>query len=253
MVQVLAGAPRWLEAFTAAERPDLWDAVREGQLFREVWPEYNQHGNLTPRYFGQLIPRFAHLQVLFVDGRSQQVAARGRAIAFRWDGTLDDLPDGIDAVGLRGVDDPGPATALSALAAEVAPGYQGTGLSGLLVQAMAAIARDAGLAPLVAPIRPSWKDRYPLIPIERYATWKRPDGLPFDPWLRLHHRLGGTVLRSEPRSMHITAPVADWETWTMMTFPDDGSYVFPGGLAPLAVAGGTGDYWEPNIWVRHDV
>lgn len=253
VVQVLTGAPEWLDAFTAAERPDLWDAVREGQLFRDVWPEYNQHGNLTPRYFGQLIPRFAHLQVLFVDERSQQVAARGRAISFRWDGRLEDLPDGIDAVGLRGVDDPGRPTAMSALAAEVAHDYQGIGLSGLLVQAMATIARDAGLAPLVAPIRPSWKDRYPLIPIERYATWKRPDGLPFDPWLRLHHRLGGRVLRSEPRSMHITAPVADWEAWTMMTFPDDGSYVFPGGLASLAVAGGVGDYWEPNIWVLHDV
>ncbi|MDQ2874201.1 MAG: hypothetical protein M3Y33_05060 [Actinomycetota bacterium] len=53
--------------------------------------------------------------------------------------------------------------------------------------------------------------------------------------------------------MHITAPVADWETWTKMTLPDDGSYIFPGGLAPLAVAGGVGDYWEPNIWMLHDV
>ncbi|MDQ2874202.1 MAG: hypothetical protein M3Y33_05065 [Actinomycetota bacterium] len=142
-----AGAPEWLDASTAAERPDLWDAVRSGQLFRDVWPEYNQHGNLTPRYFGQLLPRFAHLQILFVDLRSQQVAARGRTISFRWDGTLEDLPDGIDAVGLRGVDEPGRPTSMSALAAEVAPDYQGIGLSGLLVQAMATVARDAGLAP----------------------------------------------------------------------------------------------------------
>ena len=135
----------------------------------------------------------------------------------------------------------------------MAPDHQGIGLSGLLVRAMAAVARDAGLAPLVAPIRPSWKDRYPLIPIDRYATWKRPDGLPFDPWLRLHRRLGGRVLRSEPHSMQISAPVADWEAWTRMTFPDDGNYIFPGGLAPLAVSGGVGDYWEPNIWILHEV
>ena len=69
----------------------------------------------------------------------------------------------------------------------------------VIVQAMAVVAGEAGLAPLVAPIRPTWKDRYPLTAIARYATWKRPDGLPFDPWLRLHHRLGGSVLRSEPQ------------------------------------------------------
>ena len=38
-----------------------------------------------------------------------------------------------------------------------------------------------------------------------------------------------------------------------MAFPEDGPYVFPGGLAPLNVSGGTGAYWEPNVWVRHDI
>jgi hypothetical protein len=239
--------------FTAAEKPDLWDAVRHRETFRDVWPEYNQHGNLTPRYFGSLVPKYAHLQILFVDRRSQQAVARGRTISFRWDGTMGDLPAGIDAVGLRGVEDPGRPTALSALAAEVATEYQGTGLSGLLIQAMTSVARNARLSPLVAPIRPSWKDRYPLTPIELYATWQRQDGLPFDPWMRLHHRLGGTVLRPEPRSLYIAAPAADWEVWTSMAFPSDGSYTFPGGLAPVVIAGGVGEYWEPNIWMLHDV
>ena len=27
--------------------------------------------------------------------------------------------------------------------------------------------------------------------------------------------------------------------------------MFPGGLAPLTVEGGTGRYWEPNVWMRH--
>lgn len=253
-VRLPPGAPERLAAFTAAEWPDRWVAVREGQLFRDVWPEYNQQGNLTSRYFGQLVPRFAHLQILFVDQRSQQVVARGRTIPFRWDGTLEDLPAGIDAVGLRGADDQGRPTALSALAAEVAPDQQGHRSERANRPGDGRRRPGCRPCPLVAPIRPSWKDRYPLIPIDRYAAWRRPDGLPFDPWLRLHHRMGGRVLRSEPRSMHIEVPVADWEAWTMMTFPNDGSYVFPGGLAPLTIAGGVGDYWEPNIWVLlHDV
>ena len=36
---------------------------------------------------------------------------------------------------------------------------------------MRTIAERRGLAHLVAPVRPSWKERYPLTPIERYVTW----------------------------------------------------------------------------------
>lgn len=252
-MQAPRGAPEWLDAHTAAERPDLWAHVKEARLFENVWPAYNNHGNHTGRYFGSLYPRHAALQVLFTDRRSDRVIARGRTIPFRWDGALETLPAGIDALGLQAVEERGDPTSLSALAAEVAQDYQGAGLSGLVILAMAEVAREHGLAPLVAPTRPSWKDRYPLIPIERYAQWRRDDGLPFDPWLRVHVRIGGRVLRSEPESLEITAPAADWQTWTGMAFPGDGEYVFPGGLAPLTVREGTGRYWEPNIWVRHDV
>jgi hypothetical protein len=237
-------------AYTAQERPDLWEEARS--LFRDVWPEYNLHANDSAKYFGALIPQHAHLQILLFDHAAQQVIARGRTIPFHWDRSLDDLPHGIDAVGLRSIDDSRPPTALSALAAEVATERQGEGLSRLLIQAMAQVASQAGLAPLVAPVRPSWKDRYPLTPIERYAHWQRSDGLPFDPWLRVHARLGATVLRTEPRSMRIEGPVDEWELWTGMTFPEDGEYVFPFGLSPLRVDGGVGRYWEPNVWMQHD-
>jgi hypothetical protein len=71
--------------------------------------------------------------------------------------------------------------------------------------------------------------------------------------MRVHVRLGAEILRAEPRSMEISAPVADWEQWTGMAFPEDGDYVFPGGLAPLTVADGEAAYWEPNVWMRHPV
>jgi hypothetical protein len=95
--------------------------------------------------------------------------------------------------------------------------------------------RAAASAELLAPVRPSWKERYPLTPIERYARWTREDGLPFDPWIRTHVRLGRVILRPEPRSMRISGTVAEWEDWTEMAFPESGEYVFPHGLAPLAV------------------
>jgi GNAT superfamily N-acetyltransferase len=240
-----------IDAYTAQERPDLWQDARS--LFLDVWPEYNLHGNDTGSYFGALFPQHAHLQVLFFDRTAERVVARGRTIPFAWDGTLDDLPRGIDAVGKRAIESRQPPTALSALAAEVAVDRQGEGLSRILIQAMAVVAREAGLTALVAPVRPRWKDRYPLTPVERYAWWRRDDNLPFDPWLRVHARLGATILRPEAESLRIEAPVDDWERWTEMAFPEDGDYVFPLGLSPLHVADGVGSYWEPNVWMHHEL
>ena len=247
------GAPAWLHAFTAEERPDLWQRARTERTFEPLWPEYNQHGTHAAEYFGALVPRFAHLQALFVDRRSGDLVARARTIPFHWDGTLDDLPSGIDALGLRAVAEPRPPTALSALAAEVRTEYQRQGLSAFVLTAMAAMARRAGLAPLVAPVRPSWKDRFPLHPIAAYGSWTRQDGRPFDPWIRLHVRLGARILRPEPFSMEITGPLSDWEDWTGLRVHHDGSYVFRDGLAPLRVTGRVGEYWEPNVWMLHTV
>jgi hypothetical protein len=111
------------------------------------------HGNHTGKYFGTLIPKHARLQVLLYDASRDSIVGRGRTIPFRWDGTLEDLPAGIDALGLRAIDDPEPPTALSALAAEVAEDQQGRGLSGLIIKSMTASrpGRRAGSARRTCP------------------------------------------------------------------------------------------------------
>ena len=96
-------------------------------------------------------------------------------------GTDEDLGPGIDATiagafALRAAG--GQPTAVSAMAAEIAPRHQGKGLAPVMLRAMAALTREAGLAHLIAPVRPSHKDRYPAIPIERYAHWVRDDASP---------------------------------------------------------------------------
>ena len=77
--------------------------------------------------------------------------------------------------------------------------------------------------------------------------------LPNDPSVRLHERLGARVATPLPRSMLITGSVRDWERWTGLALPESGEYVFPQGLAPLAVDRETdsGTYWEPNVWMIH--
>jgi hypothetical protein len=51
--------------------------------------------------------------------------------------------------------------------------------------------------------------------------------------------------------MTISGTRAEWEEWTEMVFPEDGSYVVPGALVPVHFKNDRGVYVEPNVWVRH--
>lgn len=51
-----------------------------------------------------------------------------------------------------------------------------------------------GFTDLVAPVRPSGKPQMIKDPIDGYAHTTRPDGLPVDPWLRVHMRAGATIV-----------------------------------------------------------
>ncbi|GAA3039899.1 hypothetical protein GCM10017559_80300 [Streptosporangium longisporum] len=97
------------------------------------------------------------------------------------------------------------------------------------------------------------KARYPLTPMERFVTWVRRDGSPFDPWLRTHHRMGARILCPAERSMTVTGTVDEWQRWASMEFPDSGSYVVPGALVPVTIdrEADLGEYVEPNVWMRH--
>ena len=128
----------------------------------------------------------------------------------------------------RGTDAREPANAVTALQVMILPGRQGQGLSKLCLEKMRSNVSNHGFAHLVAPVRPSWKARYPLVPIERYISWTTEDGLPVDPWLRVHARLGAEIVRPCPESMTITGTVSEWEGWTSMLFPEGGDYVVPG-------------------------
>jgi hypothetical protein len=236
-----------VRVFTAAERPDLLEPAWEAT--RDALPEYNNHGDVLNEYWPRLVDELPEFQ-FHVVGDDDAILARARSLPLRWDGTVGDLPPGIDGAIARGLDEGG-ANVLCAMVIMVPRAVQGGGLSAVALQAMAEIARKHGLESLIAPVRPSWKERYPLTPIEEYATWRRADGLLLDPWLRVHERAGADVLRPEPESLRITGTLAEWEEWVGMPFPADGTYVFPGGLAPLTVEDGAGRYWEPNVWMRH--
>jgi GNAT superfamily N-acetyltransferase len=233
-----------------ADRPDL-RAIRFETLSARTFPEYMHHNDSGTRYWGRLYDEHPDYQLGLLDG--DELVAEFHSLPLAWDGTLADLPPGWDDVFPRGFESGREPTALSALALSVRPDRQGQRLSSFMLNAMRDAARAGGLDALIAPVRPTLKASYPLIPIERYVEWRREDGFHVDPWIRIHEHVGGEILAPAPDSMTIEARVADWEEWTGMRFPEDGEYVVPEMLAPLVVVDGVGRHVEPNVWMVHSV
>ena len=182
----------------------------------------------------------------------------GHTIPFLWDGTPDGLPDRMADLMDRAVEDRRGGrkpNELSALAAIVSPDHRRRGLSAEVLRAMRSLARENDLASFVAPVRPTLKGAYPLTPFWRYVRWERADGSTFDPWLRVHRRLGAEPLKLMPEALTVVGTVAEWEAWTGMAFPESGRYVVPGALQPVAIdrERDLGRYDDPNIWMRHPV
>jgi hypothetical protein len=240
-----------MRVVTWAERPDLAD---RGPASADVWPEYNLHGDVFAHWWAPALEELPEFQFALCD--DGVVLAEAHTGPLAWDGDDATLPDGIDDA-LRQVVTARragtPVDTLCALAAEIPVGGRGGGLAVEILRGMTELARRHGLRRVIAPVRPSWKERYPLAPIERYVTWRRADGQLLDPWMRLHERMGARVAAPLPRSMRITGTVAEWERWTGLVFPESGEYVFPHGLAPLTIdrEAGRGGYWEPNVWMIH--
>jgi hypothetical protein len=233
-----------------AERPDL--VARLGEI-ANPWPEFIHHANCN-RFWHVMEERFPQFQLIIYDEQTGQLLGRGQTIPVRWDGSAARLPGGVDdAVEQGAALADGEADTLCAIVAVLDTAAQGRGLSARVIDGMRGAAAAAGLHALIAPVRPTLKDRYPLTPIDRYAQWRRADGRPFDPWIRVHERLGGEILAIAEASMTVEGSVAEWERWTQMSFPESGKYVLPQALVPIEIDRDQdlGSYVEPNVWMLH--
>ncbi len=184
-------------------------------------PQFMAHDYVVRSFWPQLYEEYPDFQIWAVDREAGRRATVGYAcsVPVGWNG--EPSPRGLDWALTDGVE--GTPTTLCAVVAGVVPEYRGFGVAETILRRLAAIGAGHGLDVLVAPVRPTWKERYPLVPIQRYAGWRRGDGLPYDPWLRTHERLGGELLASgaalDDRS---SGTRAEWEEWTEMVFPEDG-------------------------------
>lgn len=243
---------------TVADNPALADDIQA--LIERTWPAYIQGawpaGAYTDLDWMDVYTRWPEFQFALLDADGALLAG-GNAAPLAYTGALADLPDeGWDWALHTAATQAGAGTTptlLCALSITVAATAQGRGLSGVMVRTMRELAAAAGLTHLIAPVRPTLKPRYPLIPIQTYMHWTAVEGLPFDPWLRTHVRAGGVIVKACPRSMSLQGTVEGWEQWTGLAMPGSGHYVVPELLAPLQVNrdADRGLYIEPNVWVAH--
>jgi GNAT superfamily N-acetyltransferase len=245
--------PKWVIAKTLASMPALKEPAE--RLGAAAWPAFLYHSDI--RGWQSLFTKFTPYQIVLFDTR-QTLLAVGHTLPIPWDGTIEDLPSGIDAIIQRAIAshrDATAPTALTALAAIVAPSQRGKGLSAHLVQEMVALASRHHLQSLIAPVRPTLKSLYPLMPMERYVALTREDGAPFDPWIRVHWRLGAHQVAIAPKTLTVTGTVDQWEEWTGRKFTQTGSYLVRGALEPITIDLDLdlGRYDEPNIWMQHKV
>ncbi len=255
--------PDRLAVATLAERPDLRAQIFSAE-FQAGWPEFARHDPTAALYYGSdALDRHLDFVLAAVDREEpDRVIARACSVPFAFrDGTpgRNELPaGGWDAV-VRWADADRRAgrrpTAVSALEILVSPPYRGRGVAQLMLQAMIANTWTRGFADLYAPLRPSEKHREPHTPFGDYVARRRNDGLPEDPWVRLHVRAGARIVKIAPYSMTITGTPAEWSSWTGIAFDRSGDIVVPGALCPVhaSVEQDHAVYVEPNLWVHHRV
>lgn len=242
-----------MEIVTLADRPDLEEQQRD---LSAVWPEFMLWDPIGDLYYGHL-HRWADFALLAVDGDT--VAARCFSIPFAMgaDAARADLPsDGWDRVIQWGHHDRlagRTANTVAGLEISLLPRYRGAGLAGELVAAMKRNAGRLGFRELVIPVRPSRKALEPRTPMVDYLARTRDDGLPYDPWLRVHARAGGRIGAICPTSMTIVGTLAQWRKGTGLPFDASGDVEVEGALVPVHVSlpHDHAVYVEPNVWVQY--
>lgn len=235
-----------------AERPDLRPRLDD---LSGIWPAFIDADPFAALYYGIAAARYPEFVLVAVDPAADVAVARAFSVPFRHDEP--ELPvGGWDQVIQRAIGDnlAGRATDLvSALEITVRPSHRGRGLSAVMLDHLRDNAARLGYRTLVAPVRPSGKHEHPDLPMTEYVDRVRADGLPVDPWLRVHVRAGGKIESIAPRSMTVAGTLAEWRRWTGLPFDTTGPVRVPRALVPVHcdLAHDHAVYVEPNVWMRH--
>jgi hypothetical protein len=240
---------------TVAQRPDLAPLLGDFN----PWPRFMREDPVGELYYADPVTAYPEFVLVAVDrDNPDHLVGKGYSVPFTWSAdAAESLPEnGWDGVilcaaldrlaGRRG-------NLVSALEISIRSDVRGQGLAGLMLAAMRDNSAALGFHSLVAPVRPSSKHLHPELSIEQYAALSRDDGLPVDPWLRVHVRAGGTIVGVSARAMTMAGSLAQWRDWTGLPFDTTGPVTVPEALVPVYcdVTQDYAVYCEPCIWIHH--
>lgn len=237
---------------TGVERPDMFEIQAEVD-----WPEFIIHDLVNLRYWESLFDKFPVYQFALFD--KGEMVGCANSIPLSMDLNAMDFNDrGWDWALEKGFEDLASGkvpTVLCGLQIGINNKYKGKGISSLLIEEMRNIAIRNEYRFLILPIRPTLKQKYPLQDMSDYIRWTNKEGMPYDPWIRAHVKYGAEIISICERAMYIPGTVAEWESWTGMSFQSSGNYIVPGALSPVVVSleEDRVEYFEPNVWVAHKV
>jgi GNAT superfamily N-acetyltransferase len=253
-----------IQIVTFAQRPDLVSAIWS-QEFRSSWPAFITGDLIADLYYDSFFlaePPFLEYGLIAFDESAPHLPlARAFSVPFAfgegsgrtvlpsggWDQLVvwadDDLKSGVVP------------SAVSAIEINVRPDARGRHLSGRMLDAIRQNARRLGFQDVYAPVRPTAKHLEPHTPMSEYAYRTREDGLPSDPWLRVHIRAGGHIVKIAQTSMVIAGSLEQWRHWTDLPFDQTGDVAVPHALALVKVAleHDYAVYVEPNVWIHHSL
>ncbi len=243
-----------------SQKPEL-EALLWGDELMSSWPEFMLNDPIANLYYDHVRfeRNFDYMLVAYDDNAPEKILARAFSVPFCLGEAYrrQELPDGgWDSV-VRWADQDfmlqRQPNVVSALEITIAASAKGQGLSGKMLQAMFNNIRRLGFNDLYAPVRPLLKHLEPNTAIEAYAQRTREDGLPFDPWLRVHVRAGGKIVKVAPYSMVVAHTLETWRAWTGQPFDQTGTCIVPQALVPVhvSVEQNHAVYVEPNVWVHH--
>lgn len=233
--------------------PYIIRLAREGEqeaafaVERAVWAPYNwlADGGVGLDYVPEM-----HL--VAVD-ENERVVATIDACPMEWDGAVEHLPsEGWRDVNIRAAEgfEQKPRYT-SALGTSILPQARGGGLAQDLLVALKQTVLDLGYEAMLAPALPSARASMPQLSIDEYARMRLVDGRHYDPWIRAHESVGGQIIGSTERSMYWWGEREQWEEWTQMRLPDNGSVLVKGSTGWLELVEGYGELVEGSIWLLH--
>lgn len=243
-----------MEIVTLRQRPDLAEGM---WALVEVWPEFMLWDPMGDLYYPDVQQVWSDFALLAVE--KDRVAARAFMVPFSTSTDLERevLPPGgwdtairwghRDRVADRETD------TVAGLEVAIHPEFRGSGLAAQMVNSMKDNAERLGFNRLVIPVRPSRKHLEPSTSMAEYAGRVQADGLPADPWLRVHARAGGSIVGVCPTSMTIAGTLDEWRRWTGLPFDTSGLQSVEGALVPVhvSVEQDHAVYIEPNVWVEY--